>query len=501
VLIIKPGMMAYHGTFEHNVEGIAQKGICRMGRCAIHLFLSWQECCSYTRRFEAIACVDLHACHGLGIKFVIDRQTNIILTEGILGILPISCVVNICSVRCRTHFLVHSDHRVTNATVYSQKLDALLDVRDLVAEDPAAYPDLAENPSVAAVFEMASRVLARRRSSTVLARGRSYTDGENLEDVQCAGVSLDAGSRAVATALRTGANAGLSGDPSDVMDADNDDEAIQLARDEGFGRVAGDELEEGMVDSSGNTQPYNDADGSERNSVWHPFEITDLGMRHNIGTMPIYTNDEPDGEEDPQFDSEKGCQRVLASFEVEGNVKPTPIPKDATAVTLEERVEELIAVLGSAGGITCEVTGPEIEPEPDQEEVEMMQEGSDRSNPSAPQGSLSIPAPPTTPALTGGLHAKNLTSRMCGQRGSGEFSRYRCTKERGHKCLARDVMCCSHQGQAYWGAPDDSESGAGVFRSIKTVKAIHPVQQKIYNIAQRHQQKQPKDDDDAELRA
>jgi hypothetical protein len=44
------------------------------------------------------------------------------------------------------------------------------------------------------------------------ARGRSHTDAENLEAVPRAGVCLDAGNRAVATALRAGENAGLSGD-------------------------------------------------------------------------------------------------------------------------------------------------------------------------------------------------------------------------------------------------------------------------------------------------
>jgi hypothetical protein len=202
VLTVQPGMVAYHGTFKPNVGRIAEDGICRMGRVAIHLFRSWQVCTDYVRRFDAVARVDLGACQELGIKFVVDLQGDILLTDGILGIIPISCVDNICQASCRTEFLLHSDHRDRNAIVYSQKLDALLDVRDLVAGDPDAYPQFKENPSIRSVFQMAN----------ALARERSRTDAENVEAVPCTGVSLDAGNRAVATALRAGANAGLSGD-------------------------------------------------------------------------------------------------------------------------------------------------------------------------------------------------------------------------------------------------------------------------------------------------
>jgi hypothetical protein len=107
VLTIQPGTLAYHGTFEANVEGIAENGICQMGRVAIHLFRTWHVCCNYTQCFEAIACVDLGTCHDLGIKFVVDRQTNVLLTEGILGIIPPSCVENICRASCRTEILLH----------------------------------------------------------------------------------------------------------------------------------------------------------------------------------------------------------------------------------------------------------------------------------------------------------------------------------------------------------------------------------------------------------
>jgi hypothetical protein len=41
VFTIQPGTLAYHGTFEANVEGIAENGICQMGRVAIHLFKTW----------------------------------------------------------------------------------------------------------------------------------------------------------------------------------------------------------------------------------------------------------------------------------------------------------------------------------------------------------------------------------------------------------------------------------------------------------------------------
>ena len=90
---------------------------------------------------------------------------------------------------------INRDQRVTKAPLYSQKLEASLDVRNLVAENPDAYPDL----RIRSVFEMR------------FSRGRSHTDAENLEAVPPAGVCLDAGNRAVATALRAGANAGLSG--------------------------------------------------------------------------------------------------------------------------------------------------------------------------------------------------------------------------------------------------------------------------------------------------
>jgi hypothetical protein len=75
VLTIQPGTLAYHGTFEANVEGIAENGICQMGRVAIHLFKTWHVCCNYTQCFEAIACVDLRTCHDLGIKFGGDSSS------------------------------------------------------------------------------------------------------------------------------------------------------------------------------------------------------------------------------------------------------------------------------------------------------------------------------------------------------------------------------------------------------------------------------------------
>ena len=405
VLTIRPGMFGYHGTFEPNVKGIAQSGIRRMGRVAIHLFQTWQACHSYTRCFDAIARVDLAHCHELGIKFVVDRQTQIVLTEGLLGIIPIQCVDSICRASCRTEFLLHSDHRVTNAVLYSQKLEALLDVRDLVAADPSAYPDFASSSNAAVTRPVEVSV------------------------------------------------------------------ASQVVGDDGMVGVTGDAPAESVADTSGNVQPYDDADWSDDSNV-----------------------------PDVQFESEASCLRVLASFDAEEPLKPPPIPEDAPVIPVEERAEELIAVLEWATGITTDVAGSDEEQEPENKVAEVTLEGCGRAQPTAPSGSLSVPPPPTTPPPTGLLRARSLTLNMCGRRGAGEFSAYTCTKERGHGRLESDRMCCNHIGQTYWGSPDDSESAAGVLRAIEAVKAIHPVQQKIYDIAERHQQGRPEADDDAERR-
>jgi hypothetical protein len=122
----------------------------------------------------------------------------------------------------------------------------------------------------------------------------------------------------------------------------------------------------------------------------------------------------------------------------EWNVKPTLIP-EAAAVDF---VDKLIAVLESATGITPAVASPKMGPVPDNKVVEMMPEKS---------------------------------------------------------CLEGDGMCCNQGGQTYWA--DDSEIVAGVLRTIKAAKAIRAVQQKVYDIAERRQQRRSATDNDAEPQA
>jgi hypothetical protein len=114
------------------------------------------------------------------MKFVLDQRTNIVLTEGILGIIPIQCVDSICRARCRTEFLLHSDHHIANAVLYSHKLEALLDVRDLVTFDSDAYLDFTQNPSLAIREAMESEEPASREAvSQKLVR----LDKQQMEDL------------------------------------------------------------------------------------------------------------------------------------------------------------------------------------------------------------------------------------------------------------------------------------------------------------------------------
>jgi hypothetical protein len=532
LMTIQPGTLAYHGTFEANVEGIAENGICRMSRSAIHLFSTWEDCCTYTRGFEAIACVDLGACHDLGIEFVIDRQTNIILSEGILGIIPTSCVENICRSRCRTEILLHRDHRVTKAKLYSQKLEGLLDVRDLVEKNPKAYPDLRTR----SIFEMVSR-FTRGRS----ARGRLHTDAENLEAVPRAGVSLDAGNRASATALRARANAGLSGDSLPIRvgclfgvmrDAQKSDAFMEGLQKSGV-ELCGDILLETspeactefaelslldlMAMSEVATNTLNSAEAAltasgdrarAHDGIPHCglkgapfFKEWVLYYKAVIKNYRILTHVwlKVDDEADTEFDNEEGCLAILASFQMERNVRPTTIPEDTRAAPVTERAEELIVALQRCSGRTPEVAGPEIEPELDDKVMETLQEGGDNSNPSAPQGSLSVPAPPPAPVSTERAHAKNVASMMCGKRGSNEFSSYTCTKQPGHEFLESDSMCCNHRGQSFWGG--DLELAARVLKDIEESMTICPVQKQIYDIAERYQQSRALEGDAGKTRA
>jgi hypothetical protein len=184
---------------------------------------------------------------------------------------------------------------------------------------------------------------------------------------------------------------------------------------------------------------------------------------------------------------------------VERNVRPTTIPEDTRAAPVTERAEELIVALQRCSGRTPEVAGPEIEPELDDKVMETLQEGGDNSNPSAPQGSLSVPAPPPAPVSTERAHAKNVASMMCGKRGSNEFSSYTCTKQPGHEFLESDSMCCNHRGQSFWGG--DSELAARVLRDIEESMTICPVQKQIYDIAERYQQSRALEGDADKTRA